>query len=102
MLQLFLKFKSLNLKFLVEKQYRLPMLNAIKLPKRDSGFDVLVRSTLLKEHNIETGIHYPVGLPFLNAYKYLNHKPNDFPITYDYTKKILSLPLFPNEADVAE
>tara|TARA_Y100000814_G_scaffold290563_1_gene265314 strand:+ start:71 stop:1186 length:1116 start_codon:yes stop_codon:yes gene_type:complete len=49
------RVEELNLKFLVEKQYRLPMLNAIKLPKRDSGFDALVRSTLLKEHNIEIG-----------------------------------------------
>jgi dTDP-4-amino-4,6-dideoxygalactose transaminase len=49
----------------------------------------------LKESGISTGVHYPIGLPFLNAYKYLNHKPEDFPITYQYQYEILSLPIFP-------
>ena len=49
----------------------------------------------LSENNIDTGIHYPTPLPFLNAYKYLNHKPEDFPISWDYKDKILSLPMYP-------
>jgi len=49
----------------------------------------------LSENNINTGIHYPTPLPFLNAYKYLNHKPEDFPISWDYKDKILSLPMYP-------
>ena len=49
----------------------------------------------LKEANISSGIHYPTPLPFLNAYKYLNHKPSDFPISYEYKDKILSLPMYP-------
>jgi len=49
----------------------------------------------LKEANISSGIHYPTPLPFLNAYKYLNHEPSDFPISYDFKDKILSLPMYP-------
>ena len=49
----------------------------------------------LKEHEIETAIHYPMALPFLEAYKYLNHSPSDFPVAYSLQGQILSLPLFP-------
>ena len=49
----------------------------------------------LKLNGILTGIHYPNALPFLNAYKYLGHTQDDFPLSYLYTKKILSLPMFP-------
>lgn len=49
----------------------------------------------LKEHGIETQIHYPVPLPFLKAYQYLNHKPTDFPVSYKYQSEILSLPMYP-------
>ena len=49
----------------------------------------------LKENGISTGIHYPTPLPFLDAYKYLNHYPKDFPVAYDYKDNILSLPIFP-------
>jgi dTDP-4-amino-4,6-dideoxygalactose transaminase len=49
----------------------------------------------LKEAGISSGIHYPTPLPFLNAYKYLNHSPTDFPISYEYKDQILSLPMFP-------
>ncbi|MEO0311001.1 MAG: hypothetical protein RIQ89_658 [Bacteroidota bacterium] len=49
----------------------------------------------LKDHNIETAIHYPTPLPLLPAYKYLNHSPNDFPVTAENQKKIISLPMYP-------
>ena len=49
----------------------------------------------LKEHHIETQIHYPVPLPFVKAYQYLNHTPTDFPIAYQYQSEILSLPMYP-------
>jgi dTDP-4-amino-4,6-dideoxygalactose transaminase len=50
----------------------------------------------LKEADISSGIHYPTPLPFLHAYKYLNHKPADFPTAFDYKDKILSLPMYPD------
>ena len=49
----------------------------------------------LKAKGIETGIHYPVALPFLKAYEYLGHKPLGFPVAHEYQNKILSLPMYP-------
>ena len=57
----------------------------------------------LSNKGISTGIHYPIGLPFLEAFKYLGHQPEDFPITYKNQSQILSLPMYPelnyNEID---
>jgi dTDP-4-amino-4,6-dideoxygalactose transaminase len=49
----------------------------------------------LKAAGISTGIHYPIALPNLNAYKYLNHLPDDFPEATRASNEILSLPMFP-------
>ena len=48
----------------------------------------------LKENGIASGIHYPTALPYLKAYEYLDHKPSDFPLAYEYPGKILSLSMF--------
>ncbi len=48
----------------------------------------------LKMQGINTGIHYPIALPFLNAYKHLGHGPNDFPEALRASGEILSLPMF--------
>lgn len=48
----------------------------------------------LKDRGIASGIHYPIGLPFLKAYEYLGHKPDDFPVTASNQHKLLSLPMF--------
>jgi dTDP-4-amino-4,6-dideoxygalactose transaminase len=49
----------------------------------------------LADNNIETAIHYPVALPNMPAYRYLNHKSTDFPISSNYQSRILSLPMYP-------
>lgn len=49
----------------------------------------------LENHNIETAIHYPTALPFLEAYKKFNYTSTDFPIAFSETKRILSIPMFP-------
>ncbi len=49
----------------------------------------------LKENGISSGVHYPIGLPFLKAYEYLGHKKDDFPVTFNYQNELLSLPIFP-------
>jgi dTDP-4-amino-4,6-dideoxygalactose transaminase len=49
----------------------------------------------LGSESIATGIHYPTALPFLKAYEYLKHRPEDFLVAYDYQRKILSLPIYP-------
>jgi len=49
----------------------------------------------LKSKGIATGIHYPITLPNLKAYKYLNHREDDFPEATRASREILSLPMFP-------
>ncbi|MCD4818175.1 MAG: DegT/DnrJ/EryC1/StrS family aminotransferase [Candidatus Cloacimonetes bacterium] len=89
----------------------LSQLNEIVLPKQIdetiSVFHLFViqiyernqLATYLKENGISTGIHYPIGLPYQEAYKYLNHTKEDFPITYKNQDKILSLPIYPEMTD---
>ena len=49
----------------------------------------------LENCGIEAGIHYPIALPNLMAYRYLGYRPEDFPVATAYSKEILSLPMFP-------
>lgn len=47
----------------------------------------------LADKGIATGIHYPIPLPFLEAYKYLGHTAGDFPVAYGLKDEIMSLPI---------
>jgi len=49
----------------------------------------------LNAQGIQTAIHYPVPLPFMPAYSYLNHSKSDFPVAAEYMNEILSLPMYP-------
>jgi dTDP-4-amino-4,6-dideoxygalactose transaminase len=49
----------------------------------------------LQANGINTGIHYPIALPYLNAYRHLGHGPHDFPQAVQASGEILSLPMFP-------
>ncbi len=49
----------------------------------------------LQNNGISTGIHYPIALPYLNAYRGLGHTPGDFPEALRVSNAILSLPMFP-------
>jgi dTDP-4-amino-4,6-dideoxygalactose transaminase len=49
----------------------------------------------LRKKGIETGIHYPTPIHLQKPYKDLGYKTGDFPITEEKSKKILSLPMFP-------
>ena len=53
----------------------------------------------LKAEGINTGIHYPIALPYLNAYRHLGHSENDFPESLKAASEILSLPMFPEMTD---
>jgi len=52
----------------------------------------------LRQHlaakGISTGIHYPIPLPKLKAYAYLNHTESDFPRAYAAAGEIVSLPMY--------
>jgi len=49
----------------------------------------------LAEKGIATGIHYPIALPNLKAYKYLGYEKEDFPVATRLQNEILSLPIYP-------
>lgn len=53
----------------------------------------------LEENGVETAIHYPQALPFVDAYKKFNYSAKDFPVAFAETKKILSIPMFPELTD---
>ena len=76
----------------------------ISIPERIKNFRIVYhlyiifaknRNELYKyclKKGIEAKIHYPKPLYLQKAYKYLNHKKGDFPITDAHTKKIISFP----------
>ena len=64
-------------------------LYTIKTKKRDS------LQTFLKKKGIETLIHYPVPIPLQKVYRELGYQRRDLPLTNQWSRKILSLPFFP-------
>ncbi len=65
-------------------------LYVVRLERRDE------LRNFLKEKGGATGIHYPIGLPYLRAYEYLGQNtPEHFPVTYAYQTQLLSLPIYP-------
>lgn len=49
----------------------------------------------LKQNGIETAIHYPTPLPFMEAYAYQKAKTEDYPVAAELQHQILSLPIYP-------
>ncbi|MGH9701929.1 MAG: DegT/DnrJ/EryC1/StrS family aminotransferase, partial [Candidatus Acidiferrales bacterium] len=49
----------------------------------------------LAEAGIGTGTHYPVPLHLQAAYRRLDYKAGDFPVTEKLAGEILSLPMYP-------
>jgi dTDP-4-amino-4,6-dideoxygalactose transaminase len=49
----------------------------------------------LKAAGVSTGIHYPIALPYLKAYRHLAHAETDFPESRKASTEIVSLPMFP-------
>lgn len=64
-------------------------LYVIRTKKRDA----LLR--YLNENGIQCMIHYPVPIYALGAYSHLGISRKEFPITEQFSKEILSLPMFP-------
>jgi len=56
----------------------------------------------LEKRGIQTAVHYPKALPFLEAYSSNNYTQHDFPVAFTQQDKILSLPIFPelSETDI--
>lgn len=53
-------------------------------------------SEYLSSKGVSTGIHYPVPLPFLKAYRYLGHTAREFPVANMLKDDILSIPIHEN------
>jgi dTDP-4-amino-4,6-dideoxygalactose transaminase len=64
-------------------------LYAIRTEKRD------FLQAFLKKRGVETLIHYPIPIPFQKAYQELRYGKRDLPLTNQWSRKILSLPFFP-------
>ena len=69
--------------------YHVFHLYVIRHQKRDELLN------FLKEKGIFAGIHYPIPIHLLPAFKDLGYKNGDFPIAEKYAEEILSLPMFP-------
>lgn len=48
----------------------------------------------LKEAGIETSLHYPTAIPFMEAYAELGYKPEDLPVAHAQMGELLSLPMY--------
>jgi dTDP-4-amino-4,6-dideoxygalactose transaminase len=48
----------------------------------------------LKDAGVETGVHYPVAIPFTPAYERLGYKPEDLPVSSAQMTELLSLPMY--------
>lgn len=60
---------------------------------RVSDRDALGR--YLRQHGVETGIHYPVPVHLQSAIRLLGYKKGDFPMSELCARQVLSLPMFP-------
>ncbi len=60
----------------------------VKAARRDALAEAL------RSRGIGTAVHYPVPLPLQEAYRYLGHRPGDFPVTESLSPVILSLPIY--------
>jgi dTDP-4-amino-4,6-dideoxygalactose transaminase len=60
----------------------------VQVPERDRV------QAELKARGIETGIHYPIALPFLKAYAHKGHTASEFPVAAREPHRILSLPMY--------
>ena len=63
-------------------------LYTIRHPRRDA------LAAHLAANGVQTAINYPVALPFLEAYRRLNHRAEQFPNARRHQERILSLPMF--------
>jgi dTDP-4-amino-4,6-dideoxygalactose transaminase len=64
-------------------------LYTIKTKKRDP------LQAFLEKKGIETLIHYPIPIPRQKAYQELGYQNRDLPVARQWSRKILSLPFFP-------
>lgn len=62
---------------------------------QDCPIDRTALQLMLKEYEIQTGIHYPVPCHLQPAFTSLGFKPGEFPQAETLSQQILSLPMYP-------
>jgi len=72
-----------------EGEYCVYQTYVVQADKRDD----LLR--FLQDNGVQANVHYPLPLHMQQAARNLNYDENDLPITMKVTKRILSLPLYP-------
>ncbi|HEY4798568.1 MAG TPA: DegT/DnrJ/EryC1/StrS family aminotransferase [Bacteroidia bacterium] len=68
---------------------------SVQTDRRDEVIDVL------QMRQVRAAIHYPVALPFLDAYKHFGFYETDFPVAKKVASSTLSLPMFPELSEDA-
>ncbi len=83
------KLDGIVIPFEAENSKHVYYVYTVKVKKRDE------LATFLKNNGITTQIYYPIPLHLQLAYKGLNYKRGDFPISEKVSEEILSLPMCP-------
>ncbi len=68
-------------------------LYVVRVAQRD-----LLKSQL-SERGVQSGVHYPIALPNTEAYRNLGHHSQECPIAAEFSREILSVPIFPMMQD---
>ena len=53
----------------------------------------------LNESGVDTGLHYPTALPFLEIYSDIGYQLSDFPVAHSQMSELLSLPMYAELTD---
>jgi dTDP-4-amino-4,6-dideoxygalactose transaminase len=65
----------------------------VRVPERDAV------KAHLEKCGVASTIHYPTPLPLLQAYRYLGHTAEDFPVASRHRTEMLTLPLYPEMSE---
>jgi dTDP-4-amino-4,6-dideoxygalactose transaminase len=87
------EIKDLTIPFVADDRNHVYHLYVVKVDHREELND------FLRLNGVSTMINYSQALPFYPAYNYLNHSHSDFPIAYENSKRILSIPIYPELTD---
>lgn len=87
------KAESIEIPHVAEGREHVWHLYVIKHEERD------LLSKHLNSNGVQTGINYPIALPYLKAYSRLGHVAEDFPNAHANQSQVLSIPIFPELSD---
>ncbi|UPK38608.1 DegT/DnrJ/EryC1/StrS family aminotransferase [Bradyrhizobium sp. 186] len=82
------QIQNLTIPYLAAEREHVYHLYTVQHPRRDE----LARH--LNANGVQTAVNYPTALPFLQSYKRLGLRPEEFPNAHRHQSRILSLPMF--------